>query len=145
MGTGLLLPDVDDADTAPFWAAARDRRLVAQKCGACGTLRLPAHPFCGACRAEAVEWVALSGRGRLWSFIVHHGPTLPAFAPHVPFPVIVAELAEDPRLPLVGNILAAPDASIDSLEPASLRIGMPLAVTFREVAPGVTLPMWLPA
>jgi uncharacterized OB-fold protein len=30
-----ILPRTDDPDTAPFWRAARERRLVVQECDAC--------------------------------------------------------------------------------------------------------------
>jgi uncharacterized OB-fold protein len=144
MESGMILPDVEDVDAGPFWAAAKKNRLVAQKCGACGRLRLPPHPFCSACRSESVDWVDLSGRGRLWSFIVHHGPTLPAYQPFAPFPVIVVELDEDRRLRLTGNIVASEGAAINSLDPARLKIGMPLRVTFQQVD-DVTLPYWMAA
>jgi uncharacterized OB-fold protein len=145
MESGMILPDVEDVDTAPFWAAARDQKLVAQKCGGCGRLRLPPHPFCGACQSEAVSWVDLSGRAKLWSFVVHHGPTMPAYAPFAPFPVVVVELDEDKRLRLTGNIVAKPGAAINSVDPTTLKIGMPLKVTFQQVADDVTLPYWTAA
>jgi len=145
MESGMILPDTEDPDTAPFWAATREQRLIAQKCGACGVLRVPPHPFCASCGAEAVAWVDLSGRGRLWSFVIQHKPTLPAFEPFTPFPVIVVELDEDKRLRMTGNLVARPGAAINSVDPASLKIGMPLKVTFQRVAPDVDLPYWMPA
>jgi uncharacterized OB-fold protein len=145
MESGMILPDVEDVDAAPFWAAAKEKRLVAQRCGACGRMRLPPHPFCSACRSEKAEWVDLSGRGTVWSFVVHHGPTLPAYQPFAPFPVIVVELAEDKRMRLTGNIVSSPGAPINSVDPSTLRIGMPVKVTFQPVADDVTMPYWMAA
>jgi uncharacterized protein len=138
----MILPDVEDVDTAPFWAAARDKRLVVQKCDTCGRLRFPPQPFCSACRSEVVSWIDVSGRGRIWSYLIHHGPTLPAYSNFTPFPVIVVELDEDRRLRMTGNIVAAPGAAINSVDPATIKIGMPVKVTFQDVAADVTLPYW---
>lgn len=139
----MSLPDTEDIDTAPFWAAAREQRLVAQRCDACGALRCPPHPFCAACRSPAASWVDLSGRGRIWSYIVAHGPTLAAFMDRVPFPVIVVELDENPALRMTGNLIAHPGAAINSVAPESIRIGAPVRVSFEKVADDVTLPCWI--
>ena len=145
METGGILPDVEEVDTAPFWAATRQEKLVVQRCDACGRLRFPPHPFCSACRSEAVSWTEVSGRGRIWSYLVHHDPTLPAYSAFAPFPVIVVELDEDRRLRMSGNIVATPGAAINSVDAATLRVGMPVRVTFQPVAEDVTLPYWMVA
>lgn len=56
-----------DRWTAPFWQAARERRLSFPKCGACGRFRWPAGPFCPECQSQEVEW-ADPGEGRVYSF-----------------------------------------------------------------------------
>src|SRR6202044_389062 len=48
-----------DPDTAPFWEAARERRLITQRCGSCGALRFPPTPLCARCRSWNVEWTDL--------------------------------------------------------------------------------------
>jgi hypothetical protein len=141
--TGAILPDTEDPETKPFWDAAREGRLVVQQCTNCGHLRFPPHPGCPECHSVASGWQAVSGRATLWSFVVVHGPTLPAFQDHVPFPVAVVTLDEGPHLRMVGNLVAAPQAAIDSVDPTELEVGMPLAVTFRSVE-DVALPAWMP-
>ncbi len=145
METGLILPDIEDVDKAPFWAAARERRLVVQRCNDCARLRFPPRPFCSDCRSESYSWIDVSGRGTIWSFIVHHNPTLPAYAEFTPFAVVVVQLAEDHRLRMTGNVVAGPGAAINSVDPGRLTIGMPVRITFQDVAPDVTLPYWMPA
>jgi uncharacterized OB-fold protein len=145
MEAGRILPDLEDVDGAPFWAAAREKKLVVQRCDACGRLRFPPHPFCSACRSEAVSWTGVSGRGRIWSYVVQHDPTLPAYSAFTPFPVVVVELAEDRRLRMTGNVVAEPGAAINSVDPAALRIGMPVKVTFQQLAEDVTVPYWMVA
>lgn len=141
-GQQMILPDTEDTDTAPFWAAAREKRLVVQKCNGCGTLRFPPRPYCGACRSADMSWKDMSGRGKLWSFVVVHNPTMPDFADKVPFPVIVVELDDAPGIRMTGNIVAKPGAAINSVDPKTLQIGAPLQVTFQPMADDVTLPYW---
>ena len=88
----------------------------------------------------------VSGRARrvaIWSFVVVHPPVLPAYAELSPYPVVVVELDEDPALRMVGNVVATPDGPINEVDPASLRIGLPVEVAFAEVG-GMTLPRWIP-
>jgi uncharacterized OB-fold protein len=59
-------------DSAPFWEQARAGELRAQRCVECGSLRLPPGPVCPHCWAEAHEWVLLSGRGVVQSWVVFH-------------------------------------------------------------------------
>ena len=141
--SGPILPDTQDPETRPFWAAASEGQLMVQKCTNCGHLQFPPHPGCSECQSLTSVWHAVSGGASLWSFVVVHGPTLPAFQDHVPFPVAVVTLDEAPHLRMVGNLIAAPHAAIDSLDPARLEIGMPLTVTFLRLE-DVALPAWMP-
>ena len=139
-----ILPDVDDEVTAPFWAGAREGRLLVQHCGACGTPRFPPRLFCGRCRSGRIDWRPSAGRGRIWSWIIAHGPTLPAFADRVPYPVVVVELDDMPGIRLVGNLVAAAGAAINSVPADRIAIAMPVSVSFESIADGVLLPMWRP-
>jgi uncharacterized OB-fold protein len=141
--TAAILPDTEDPETKAFWDAAREGRLVVQQCAQCGRLRFPPHPACPDCQEISFSWKAVSGQARLWSFVVVHGPTLPAFQDYAPFPAGVVTLAEAPHLRMVGSLIAAPGAAINSLDPSTLKIGMPLAVTFVRVE-DVALPFWVP-
>ena len=128
-----LLPDPDD-DSAPFWQAAARGELTIQECGSCGRLRHPPRPMCPACRSFDATWRPMSGRGRVWSFAVPHPPLLPAFAAYAPYNVCVVELAEDTSIRLVGNLVEAPGAGLDSVDPAAIAIGEEVRVVFEQVA-----------
>src|SRR6202012_3573533 len=73
------LPDLDDPLTAPFWTAARDGRLVAQRCANCGYLRWPPGPVCNECLTPGGEWAELSPHGTLYSYAEYHRALDPAF------------------------------------------------------------------
>jgi len=138
----MILPDTEQIDSAPFWAAAREKKLVVQCCDNCGTLRFPPHPYCSKCRSAKMSWKQMSGRGKLWSFVVAHKPVLPAFESLAPFPVVVVALDDEPTLRLTGNVVAKPGAAINSVDPSRLKIGAPMQVTFEKVSEEVTLPYW---
>ncbi|MFF3323043.1 Zn-ribbon domain-containing OB-fold protein [Streptomyces sp. NPDC002889] len=140
----MLTPVVDE-DGAPFWEYAAMGELRIQACAerSCGELRFPPRPCCPHCQSFAGEWRRMSGRGRIWSYVLPHPPLLPEYAAQAPYNAVVVELAEAPHIRLVGNVVAAPDAALNSVEPARLRIGAPVKVTFTELADGTSVPRWL--
>ena len=93
--------------TRPFWEAAAQQRLVAPRCGACGAFRMPPTPFCPACRSQAVDWVRLSGRGRIFSYTVVSRAIFAGMEQALPYVPAVIELdgaqALDRDLHLVGR------------------------------------------
>jgi uncharacterized OB-fold protein len=144
MESGLILPDLEDDDAKPFWDGTARGELLVQKCSACGRRRLPPRPMCPACRSLENEWVKLSGKGRVWSFVIPHPPLLPAYTPLAPYNVIAVELDEDPSLRLVGNLVASADGAINEIDPHSIEIGEPLRVVFAKVE-DAHLPRWVRA
>ena len=139
-----ILPKTDDADTAPFWNAAKERRLVVQECDACGVVRHPPHPFCPACQNATHRWREASGYGRVWTYAFVYKPTLPAFAPYTPFPIAYIELEDHPAIRMTGNLVAGPGAEINSVPHDDVHIGLRVKVVFEDVADDVTMPRWMP-
>lgn len=141
---GLLVPVVDD-DGAPFWTYAARGELRVQACAAqgCGELRFPPRPCCPRCQSFDSEWRRMSGKGRIWSYVLPHPPLLPAYAAQAPYNAVVVELSDAPRIRLAGNVVAAPGAALDSVDPARLRVGAKVQVAFAEGAGGLTVPQWL--
>ncbi|APY87733.1 hypothetical protein DCW30_23010 [Streptomyces alfalfae] len=137
----LLRPTVDE-DGAPFWDYAARGELRVQACAACAALRWPPRPCCPHCRSFDTEWRRMSGRGRIWSYVFPHPPLLPAYAAQAPYNAVVVELAEAPRVRLAGNLVAAPDAPLDSVAPERLRIGVKVQVVFADVD-GMAVPRWM--
>jgi uncharacterized OB-fold protein len=138
------LPATNHPDSAPFWAAAREHRLVIQRCEACATVRFPPHPYCSRCRSPQVSWIDVSGKARIWTYAVVYKPVLPAYERLAPFPVAYVELDDHPKVRMTGNVVAAPGAPINSVSPDELYIGAPVQVVFEDVADDVSLPRWMP-
>lgn len=117
-----------------FWfEAAREHRLVVQRCTACKALRHPPGPQCPECQSFEWDTVEASGRGTLYSWVVAHHPRHPAF--DYPLLVAVVELEEGTRL--ITNLTGV-DA--DRLE-----IGMPLVVDWLDADPELSLPLFTTA
>ncbi|MFF3400685.1 Zn-ribbon domain-containing OB-fold protein [Streptomyces sp. NPDC002659] len=137
-----MLTPVLDEDGAPFWEYAAQGELRIQNCAACGELRFPPRPCCPHCGSFDSEWRRMSGRGRIWSYVVPHPPLLPAYAALAPYNAVVVELLDAPRIRLVGNVVAAPDAPLNSVAPVRLRIGAGVKVAFTRLG-DITVPRWL--
>jgi uncharacterized OB-fold protein len=122
-----------DPYTEPFWAAAKEDRLVAPKCADCGTFRLPPTPFCPHCQSENVEWPELSGRATVYSFSVVHGfPGLP----DITLVAAVLDLPDAPGARLVSNVV--------DVDPAKVEIGTEVEVVFSPIADGWKIPLFRP-
>ncbi|NEA64657.1 OB-fold domain-containing protein [Streptomyces sp. SID12488] len=134
----MLTPVVDE-DGAPFWEYAGRGELRVQTCADCAEPRFPPRPCCPHCQSFASEWRAVSGRGRVWSYVVPHPPLLPDYAELAPYNVIVVELADAPRIRLVGNLVTGPDAPLNSFPPDRIRIGARVQVVFSSTG----LPQWI--
>ncbi|MFI1679034.1 Zn-ribbon domain-containing OB-fold protein [Streptomyces sp. NPDC020607] len=140
--TEPLLAPTQDEDGAPFWTYAARGELRIQACTACGELRFPPRPCCPHCRSFDSTWRRMSGKGRIWSYVFPHPPLLPAYAEHAPYNAIIVELADAPRIRLVGNLVTAPDAPLNSIAPERLRIGAKVQVVFADVG-GTVVPRWV--
>ncbi|MEV0638720.1 OB-fold domain-containing protein [Streptomyces sp. NPDC050619] len=135
-----MLTPVIDPDGAPFWQYAAQGELRVQACADCGELRFPPRPCCPHCQSLASEWRAVSGNGRIWSYVVPHPPLLPEYAEQAPYNVIVVELAEAPRIRLVGNLVSEAGAPLNSRDPRSIRIGARVRFVFDR---STGLPQWV--
>ncbi|RSS75493.1 Zn-ribbon domain-containing OB-fold protein [Streptomyces sp. WAC06614] len=131
------LPEVDEF-TRPYWDAAAEGALLLRYCAACGLTHHYPREFCPHCWAgeDRVTWRPATGRATLYTWSVVHRNDLPPFGARVPYVAAVVDLAEGPRM--MTELVDCPD-------PAALRVGMPLEVTFREAAEGVTVPLFRPA
>jgi uncharacterized OB-fold protein len=123
-----------DAESRPYWEYCKKRELRVQSCADCGGIRFPPRPMCPSCNSMKDEWLRMSGKGTIYSWIVVHPPVLPAFADDAPYSVVLVQLDEDPALRLVGNVIDVANED--------LREGIPVEVVFEDVTDEITLPKW---
>ncbi len=128
---------VPDASTQFFWEGAAAHRLMILACLDCASFLHPPRPVCPFCGSTAQEPKEVSGQASLYTWTVVERAFHPFFADKVPYVYATVELAEQPGLRMITNVVDCP--------PEDLHISMPLTVTFREVAPELTLPLFRPA
>ena len=139
-----LLPPVNEENEA-FWEGARQGELRVQRCRDSGRFIFPPRPLSPWGEHREPEWVAVSGRGTIWSYVVPHPPLLPYFSERAPYNVILVALAEDPAIRLVGNLVASEGGEVNEIDPATIEIGTPVRVIFDRDEPEFPLPRWVRA
>ncbi len=142
MSTDLLLPPNSELD-AEFWEGARAGELRVQRCPESGRYIFPPRSHSPWSAGARPEWVSVSGRGTIWSFVIPHPPLVPQFAELAPYNVILVALDEDPAVRLVGNLVAREGGAINEVDSASIEIGAAVRVVFDAVTDEVSLPRWV--
>lgn len=127
---------VVDLDSAPFWEALKQHKLMLQRCADCKTFRHPPMPMCPACNSFEQEWVESTGRGTVYSWIVVRQHSHPFFN-DMPYNVVLVELEEGVRV----------FSNLRDVAPEDLRAGLPVQVEFLDLGPrddDFTLPQFRP-
>lgn len=122
-----------NADNAFWFEAAKEHRLVIQRCTACGALRHPTGPMCGQCQSLDWDTVDACGRGTVYSFVVNHHPRIPGFE----YPLVVATIELEEGTRLIANMTG--------VTPDDVEIGMPVELDWIDADPDLTLPAFRPA
>lgn len=121
-------------ETAPFWEATAQGRLLVKKCRDCGTLIWYPRAICPECHGLNTEWLEVSGRGTVYSCTVNHRGEGP-YQGLPPFVLAYVELAEGPRI--MTNIVEAGGAGV--------AVGDPVEVVFHDTGENAALPRFRPA
>ena len=122
--------NVADPMTEPFWQACLERKLVIQKCTACGAHQFYPRSFCLACESDRVEWVEASGQGVVYSVTTVRIPVVDELPP--PYILALVDLEEGPRL-------------LTNIEGGDVRIGDPVSLGWRDRDGLPPLPVFRPA
>jgi uncharacterized OB-fold protein len=122
-------------ETKPFWDAAKQHTLMIQRCQECSRYYFYPRPLCPHCLSRHVEWKAVSGRGRLHTFVINHRAPR-SYPLAVPFIIGIVELDEGPRL--MSNIV-----EIDP-DPNTVRCDMPVEVVFEDLTDDIAVPKFRP-
>jgi uncharacterized OB-fold protein len=125
---------VPDELSRPFWDAAKERRLVVQRCRSCGYYNHPPRRFCDACLAQELHFESVSGRGAVYTYTVMHQRDVAGFEDNAPFINIVVELAEQPQLLMVSNL--------PIVDRPKVSIGAAVEIDFEDRGDGVVVPQF---
>ncbi len=120
-----------NADTSAYWEAARRGELLLQRCRQCRRYQFYPRSHCRYCGGEPA-WERALGRGTVYSYTLVQRPAGPGF--EAPYVVALVDLEEGPRM--MTNIVDCP--------PATVCIGMSVAITFQTVEDGFVLPQFRP-
>ena len=121
------------AVSQPFWDAAKEHRLLYQRCQSCGTRVFYPRDICPGPQCFGVgtlEWVEATGKGWVYSYTVSYQPAHPGFADDVPYVLAIVELDEGWRM----------NSNIVNCDHASIEIGARVEVIWDDVTPEFTLP-----
>lgn len=136
--TGSVPDDLDPAklmrpassrDTQFFWDGVNAHELRIQR-RPDGSLQHPPVPAVWQDKDEPVDYVVAGGTGTVFSFVVHHAPKVPGRS--LPFVIALVELDEGVRM--LGELRG--------VEPAAVRIGMPVRATFLDFPASAESPAW---
>ena len=126
---------VPSSESNPYWEGLRRHQLLMPRCNACNRYWFPPSTHCPHCTSADFAWTPVSGRGKVFTYVVYHRVYHPGFADEVPYAVALVELEEGPRM--ISNIVGIP--------PDELACEMPVHVVYEDVADNVTLPKFTPA
>ncbi len=116
-----LAPEVTAVNEG-FWDGTKQGELRVLTCAECATARFPESPLCPNCLSQDAAWRPVSGRGRLWSWIVMHQKAFPSYLDQIPYLVAFIELDE-------GHFLIS--TLVDP--PVQLQCDLPVQVEFVEL------------
>ena len=117
-----------NVEIQPFWDATAEGKLLLKKCNGCGKIHYYPRTICPFCFSDDTVWIEASGKGTIYSYSVIRRV-------EVPYVMAYVTLEEGPTM--MTNII---DCDMDSV-----RIDMPVTVSFVDTGEGNALPMFTPA
>jgi uncharacterized protein len=124
----MMRPSVS-RDTAFFWAGVKAHELRIQRLQD-GSLQHPPVPALWQDKTKPMDYVVASGKGTVYSFVVHHAPKVPGRT--LPFVIALVELEEGVRM--LGELR--------NVDPAEVKIGYPVRATYIDFPAGDRGPEW---
>ena len=125
----LMMRPAASKDTAFFWDGINAHEMRIQR-RPDGTLQHPPVPALWNDKDVPTDYVVASGKGTVFSFVVHHAPQVPGRT--LPFVIALVELEEGVRM--LGELRG--------VDPAKVEIGMPVRATYIDFPDGESGPAW---
>lgn len=118
------------AETAAYWQAADEGRLLVKRCKACGEFHHYPRDLCPHCLSDATEWVEAAGTGTVYSYSTM-GQGEAAYT------LAYVTLDEGPTM--LTNLVGG-----DSAAASPYAIGQKVRVVFTPSEGGPAVPMFTP-
>lgn len=122
------------SDNKPFTFAVyqdylNEGKLMATKCACCGNVYIPPRAICPETHESNMEWVELSGKGKIAAFtIIHIAPTamvVEGYGRDNPYCSGIVELEEGARI-------SAFISGVDAKQPENIKIGTPVNLAMMD-------------
>lgn len=124
-----MMRPASSKDTKFFWDGVNAHELRIQK-RPDGSLQHPPVPAIWQDKEQSINYAVASGKGTVFSFVVHHAPKVPGRT--LPFVIALVELEEGVRM--LGELR--------NVDPAKVEIGMPVRATYIDFPEGDSGPGW---
>ncbi len=123
--------------TRPFWTAAKNGKLVLQKCGQCGTFNFHPKPWCIECGSRELVWTDAQPHGTVYSFTISRGVAMnfPGWEKDLPVLLCLIDLDDGARM----------YAQVTDCRPEDLKVGMRVEVYFEDISDEAGIPKFRPA
>jgi uncharacterized OB-fold protein/acyl dehydratase len=136
LDANAMMRPSESKDTKFFWDGVKAHELRIQQ-RPDGSLQHPPVPAIWQDKETTTDYLVASGKGTVFSFVVHHAPKVPGRT--LPFVIALVELEEGVRM--LGELR--------DIDPATVEIGMPVQATYidfpgNDVGPAWTLYAWEP-
>jgi uncharacterized OB-fold protein/acyl dehydratase len=137
LDANAMMRPSESKDTKFFWDGVKAHELRIQQ-RPDGSLQHPPVPAIWQDKETTTDYLVASGKGTVFSFVVHHAPKVPGRT--LPFVIALVELEEGVRM--LGELR--------DIDPATVEIGMPVQATYidfpgNDVGPAWTLYAWEPS
>jgi hypothetical protein len=102
----------DDGLDAPHWQGLRAGEVRVQRCAGCDLWIWAPRPICPRCHGFDLRWPAVTPAGTVYSWTRTWQPFAPELSGHLPFTVVLAELAAAGDRRLLGVLRDADGADV---------------------------------
>jgi uncharacterized protein len=129
------LPTITDL-TRPFWAAAREGRLVLQRCPRCATFNFHPKPWCIECGCRELVWTEARPTGTVYSFTVSRSVAMnfQGWQAELPVLMCLVDLDDGARM----------YAQVTHCAPEDLHIGLRVQAHFEALSEEAGIPKFRP-
>lgn len=129
------LPVITDL-TRPFWTAAKNRKLVLQKCQRCEVFNFHPKPWCIECGSRELTWTDAKPTGTVYSFTISRTVAMnfPGWEKDLPLLLCLIDLDDGARM----------YAQVTDCSPEDIRIGMRVTVHFEDISDEAGIPKFRP-
>ena len=123
-----------DELSQPFWDGANDNKLMIQNCITCNKLQHTPETECRDCENGELEWKEMSGKGKIYNYVVVYDCPVRTLQEDQPFNVAVVMLDEDPGIQMYSHLPGVPADEVP--------VGADVEVIFEKLPNGQHVPEW---